>query len=249
MLSRNFYHRIKYQIDKKATNKVLFQFILDRLKHPFQKFQKKRLKKQHQIYLRTKKTSTDYFSINAYYWKSIINKNFNDFSYMEIGSWEGNSALFILNNFKTKKVFCVDIWDKHNNEFKDRDKELDVFDKRQKLLFENFKFNMEEFKERFSFFNNTSDNFFVSNKEKFDIIYVDGWHEAPQVYKDINNSWNFLNINGIIICDDYFYGNITNNSDNNLPANAINKFIKEKKDKIEIICVNNTQIFIKKILN
>jgi len=95
---------------------------------------------------------------------------------MEIGSWEGNSALFILNNFKTKKVFCVDIWDKHNNEFKDRDKELDVFDKRQKLLFENFKFNMEEFKERFSFFNNTSDNFFVSNKEKFDIIYVDGWH-------------------------------------------------------------------------
>jgi len=55
MLSRNFYHRIKYQIDKKATNKVLFQFILDRLKHPFQKFQKKRLKKQHQIYLRKKK--------------------------------------------------------------------------------------------------------------------------------------------------------------------------------------------------
>ena len=35
------------------------------------------------------------------------------------------------------------------------------------------------------------------------------WHEAPQVYKDINNSWNFLNINGIIICDDYFYWQIS----------------------------------------
>ena len=108
---------------------------------------------------------------------------------------------------------------------------------------------MDEFKGRFSFFKNTSDEFFMQNKEKFDLIYIDGWHEAPQVYKDINNSWDSLNINGIIICDDYFYGNINvrNNLINKLPALAINKFILEKRDELKIICVNNSQIFFKKI--
>ena len=239
MFSRNFFYRIKYQINKKAIFVVFFHFFLDRLKHPFYKSQKKDKRKKHQIYLETKKTSTDYFSINAYYWNSIINKNFKDFSYLEIGSWEGNSASYILKNFKTKKVICVDIWDKYDDKYKEENLKR----------FENFKSNLNEFKERFSFFKNTSDEFFINNNEKFDLIYIDGWHQAPQVYKDINNAWNFLNINGIIICDDYFYGDIRNNLDNNLPANAINKFLLEKKDKLKIICINNSQIFLKKISN
>ena len=55
------------------------------------------------------------------------------------------------------------------------------------------------------------------------------------------------NLNGIIICDDYFYGDINLNTSSDLPANAINQFLFEKKNNIKIVCVNNTQIFIKKI--
>ena len=240
MLSRNFYRRIIYQLDNKAIFKVFFHFFLDRITHPFNSSKKKKDCQLYQSYLMKKKISLDYFSNNAYYWNQIINKNFDEFSYLEIGSWEGGSASYILNNYKTKKVFCVDIWDKFDDEYKE-----DHFKR-----FENFKFNMDEFKGKFSFFKNTSDEFFMQNKEKFDLIYIDGWHEAPQVYKDINNSWNSLNINGIIICDDYFYGNINvrNNSTNKLPALAINKFILEKRDELKIICVNNSQIFFKKII-
>ena len=237
MFSKNFYYRIKYQINKKAIFEVFYQYLLDRLKHPFNKYKKKKIKKQHQKYLETKRTSTDYFSINAYYWDLIINKNFKEFSYLEIGSWEGNSASYILKNLKTKKVFCVDVWDKNNNSPKE-----DEINR-----FESFLFNLKEFKERFSFIKGTSDEFFKNNEQKFDIIYVDGWHEAPQVYKDINNSWDCLNVNGIIICDDYFYGDIKDDLADNLPANAINKFILEKENKLKVICVNNTQIFLMKI--
>ena len=239
MFSKNFYRRIKYQIDKKAIFEVFYQFFLDRLKHPFVKTRKNKLKKIHQNYLQTKKTTTDYFSINAYYWDLIINKNFKEFSYLEIGSWEGSSASYVLNNFKTKKVICVDIWDKYDDEYREENLQR----------FESFKSNLNEFKERFSFFKNTSDEYFTNSNERFDIIYIDGWHEAPQVYKDLNNSWNSLNINGLIICDDYFYGDIKLNTSSNLPANAINKFLFEKKNSLKIECVNNTQIFIKKISN
>ena len=237
MLSKNFYYRLRYQLRKKANFKILYAFLLDRLKHPLNKTKKKYLKNKHKNFLVSKKTTTDYFSLNAYYWDLIINKNFNTFSYLEIGSWEGNSALYILENFKTKKVVCVDIWDLYEDSYKNENFKR----------FENFQSNLLSYKDRYSFFKNTSDIFFQDNNEKFDIIYIDGWHEAPQVYKDICNSWNCLNKDGIIICDDYFYGDIKSNLNTNLPADSINRFILENENKVKVLNVNNTQVFIKKL--
>lgn len=48
----------------------------------------------------------------------------------------------------------------------------------------------------------TSDEFFVVNQDKFDIVFIDGLHEHSQVYKDIQNSLKFLNPNGVIILHD-----------------------------------------------
>jgi len=48
----------------------------------------------------------------------------------------------------------------------------------------------------------TSDDFFKDNKEKFDVVFIDGLHHADQVYSDIINSLNCLNDNGFIICHD-----------------------------------------------
>ena len=48
----------------------------------------------------------------------------------------------------------------------------------------------------------TSDNFFINNKEKFDIIFIDGLHHYEQVIKDINNSLDILNDNGHILIHD-----------------------------------------------
>ena len=237
MFSKNFYYRLKYQISKKATFEVLYNFILDRLKHPFSYKIKKQKRDEHKNYLAAKNCTKDYFSLNAYYWHSIINKTFNRFSYLEIGSWEGNSAMFILKNFNTKNVTCVDIWDLYNDSSKSE----------QIKRFDNFQSNLKEFNERFSFHKSTSDEFFKNNEKKYDVIYIDGWHEAPQVYRDICNSWYCLNEGGLVVCDDFFYGDIINNKNNNLPADSINRFILENQNKLKILNVNNTQIFIKKI--
>ena len=238
MLSLKFYYRINYLIKREANFDVFLSYILDRFKHPFVQSYKKKHRKSHQSYLKNKRTTTDYFSINAYYWNHIINKHFKEFSYLEVGSWEGNSAIYILKNYKTKKVYCVDVWEKDKN-----------YEELYTKNFKNFLLNMQEFVGRFSFFKDTSDNFFLKNKESFDIIYVDGTHEALQVERDINNSWKFLNLNGIMICDDYFYGNLYTGLNDDVPATSINKFLKENKNKLKILCVNNNQIFIKKTLN
>lgn len=48
----------------------------------------------------------------------------------------------------------------------------------------------------------TSDNFFAQNTKQFDIVFIDGLHEAHQVYKDIQNSLKFLKNGGVIILHD-----------------------------------------------
>ncbi|MDA9960625.1 class I SAM-dependent methyltransferase [Candidatus Pelagibacter sp.] len=48
----------------------------------------------------------------------------------------------------------------------------------------------------------TSDDFFLSNTEKFDIIFIDGLHMYEQVKKDILNSINCLNDGGIVLVHD-----------------------------------------------
>ena len=48
----------------------------------------------------------------------------------------------------------------------------------------------------------TSDDFFKTNKEKFDVIFIDGLHHADQVYRDIANALLCLNDDGYIVCHD-----------------------------------------------
>ena len=48
----------------------------------------------------------------------------------------------------------------------------------------------------------TSDNFFKINKDSFDIIFIDGLHTFEQVKKDITNSLNLLNKNGVLLLHD-----------------------------------------------
>ena len=48
----------------------------------------------------------------------------------------------------------------------------------------------------------TSDDFFRENKEKFDLIFIDGLHVYDQVKRDIINSINFLNKEGVILVHD-----------------------------------------------
>ena len=48
----------------------------------------------------------------------------------------------------------------------------------------------------------TSDEFFIDNKKMFDVIFIDGMHQAEYVLRDFNNSVKCLNNGGLIFIDD-----------------------------------------------
>ena len=68
---------------------------------------------------------------------------------------------------------------------------------------------------------------FRCRKNKFDFIYIDGNHLYEFVLKDILNSINCLNKNGIIVCDDFnskgWWGDGV--------TKAVNEIVEKKKLK------------------
>ena len=156
------------------------------------------------------------------------------FRYLEIGSYEGNSALYVSNNFPEAHVTCVDLWEAVG-EYKGN-----AFDVIEKNFDSNIRglHNVNKIKD-------TSDNFFTQNQTMFDFIYVDGNHKFDYVLRDCINAWRFLNKGGFLVCDDYIWNYYKELLDN--PCYAINSFIKKKNDEIKVLLVTNSQIFIKKI--
>lgn len=48
-----------------------------------------------------------------------------------------------------------------------------------------------------------SEDFWESNKEKFDLIYIDGSHLYYDVSLDLTEAWKVLNDGGLLLCDDW----------------------------------------------
>ena len=48
----------------------------------------------------------------------------------------------------------------------------------------------------------TSDAFFAVNKNKYDVIFIDGLHDAVQVLKDVDNALKVLSDDGVILIHD-----------------------------------------------
>lgn len=219
----------------KADLVIFFNFIFNKIKNIFYKKKILEYKKNHKKLLLTKKITEDYFSSNAFNFYYFL-KNLNDnFTYLEIGSFEGNSALFVSNNFKNSEINCVDCWFKT----KEYSKELNFIN-----VEENFNFNTINEK-KIKKIKLTSDEFFNSNKKNFDVIYIDGDHYGPQVYKDCTNAIKILKRNGYLICDDYFWNFYSKNEKN--PCFAINTFLRENRQILKIKKISNSQIFLQKI--
>ena len=47
-----------------------------------------------------------------------------------------------------------------------------------------------------------SDEWFATDHEPYDVVFVDGLHHAEQVYRDINNALNCIVDNGVVVCHD-----------------------------------------------
>lgn len=182
-----------------------------------------------------KKDFSTYWFLNNYkifgnFLPSDLEKKFK---YLEIGSFEGMSALFVINFWKNSNVTCIDTWEMSD----DKSQVLNYnFENVERKFDHNLK-NYSHTKIKNSSATALKD--LKANNSFFDFVYIDGSHNGIDVYNDAKASFEILNNNGIIIFDDII--NIYDSIEIQ-PHNAFEKFYEINKKKIKILYLKNIAV-------
>lgn len=219
----NYFHRISFNRKEMKVSQQLFREFADGLQ-----------------------LDNDWFTANIPTWlmafrKSDYDKK-NELNCMEIGSWQGLSAVFTLYYFERAKLTCVDTWEGADEHKSGAASTSDILSKVE----ETFEGNLSKYKDRLTKYKGTSYQYFNDNfkKDRFDLIYIDGSHHSDDVLVDAIKAFEMLKVDGLLIFDDYFWKHYTRTIDN--PCGAINAFIRLKSHQLEVVCFDY-QLIIRKI--
>lgn len=149
-----------------------------------------------------KEFSSDWTSIHFPLWIEIL-KNFRDRScdVLEIGSWEGRSAVFFLEFLPRCKLTCVDTFGggAENHASPAESREIPLIEKR-------FDSNLKPYLPRFEKIKARSAaalDGLAESGAAFDIVYVDGSHMRDDVMIDCILAWRMVRPCGVVMWDDY----------------------------------------------
>jgi len=145
-----------------------------------------------------------------------LNNNENSI-FVEIGTWEGDFTVAILENTNCKKIYCIDPY-KHfyNNEYPDAMNKLtqaefdEVYNKTRKRL--------EKYGDRVEFIRKTSlEASYIFENESIDFVYIDGNHDFKYVDEDIRVWFPKVKSGGFLCGDDLYSRDLSKyDSDGNI---------------------------------
>lgn len=146
---------------------------------------------------------------------------------LEIGSWEGRSAILFMTLFGQCELTAADPWE-DVPEFMGVGMLMAEVEKR-------FDANTNAFQPYISKLKGYSKDLLPglqASGQLYDLIYVDGSHEYENVLFDAHGVWPLLKAGGIIIFDDYLEAT----------AGAVNHFLSGKKGKYRLLVASDQLI-------
>jgi predicted O-methyltransferase YrrM len=185
--------------------------------------------------------TTDWFSWSPPIWAQIIHQLPRRKRFLEIGSFEGRSAVWLIENAVEDggELFCVDTWE-GGEEHKVQGHDMSAVEQR---FHRNVTLALNKAKPKtvkFYSFRDKSANALAGmlattpdTREPFDFIYIDGSHQAPDVITDACMSWEFLAVGGVMVFDDYGWGEPL--PPTHKPKLAIDAFIDIYKERLHLI--------------
>ncbi len=169
--------------------------------------------------------------------------NKEEFHILEIGSYEGKSTTWFLDNLllsKDSTITCVDPWmnfSQDSNSFNSYN--ADVTQWSLEKIKEVFLHNILQSGQSDKVIIHQSLShealpILITQKKFYDLIYIDGNHTAPFVLTDSVMSWLLLKKGGMIIFDDYYWGSYETEK-TLTPKLSIDSFIEVYKDYLEVL--------------
>jgi len=199
--------------------------------------------------------TNNWFEISAKQIWDVLIPQINPTEILEIGSFEGASACYLIANCASKapiKIHCIDTWE---GGVEHKRHGVDMTDVERRFL-DNTKIACDRVPHRVELvvhkgFSNIclakiilSQNF----QNYFDLIYIDGSHLAPDVLSDATLSFPLLKVGGTMIFDDYLWrGRLSQDDPLYGPKLAIDAFLNIYFRKMRIVWSPNSQVVARKI--
>lgn len=188
--------------------------------------------------------TVDWFSNNIGIWQKYL-KDLKDkpIQVLEIGCFEGRATLWLFNNIVKNPKAYVTVIDTFEGSIEHVDKaKVDFLP-----VEERFRKNLKKYNKNLVILKGESFDHLrqMNNKNHFDIIYIDGSHQAVNVIQDAVLSFELLKKGGFVIFDDYEWNAYEDPTLN--PKLAIDSFLSIYKGKYELIH-KEYQVIIKKIV-
>jgi predicted O-methyltransferase YrrM len=194
--------------------------------------------------------TVDWFSAGAPVWRSMI-ADIKPRKALEVGAFEGRSAIFLIEHcasFGPFDLTCVDTWA--------GGVEHTAFDMGE--VEARFDRNIARAKAKHACTVNKlkADSALALARllsegagESFDVIYIDGSHQAPDVLSDAVLAFKLLRVGGIMAFDDYLWQMKSEQRDVlNMPKLGIDAFVNTHLGKLNVISGTPLrQLFIAKI--
>lgn len=176
----------------------------------------------------------DWFSRNIYTWEQHLKKITDvPVKMLEIGSWEGRSTCWLLENIlthTTATITCIDTFEGS------LEHKLAYNQQYLKSIEERFDFNISRTGSSGKvqkIIGRSKDVLRRLPMENYDILYIDGSHLASDVLEDAVISWGLVKLGGMIIFDDYDFTFADNPAQNTQVG--IDAFITNYNQKINLI--------------
>jgi predicted O-methyltransferase YrrM len=121
---------------------------------------------------------------------------------VEIGSWEGRSALFFLKYLPYSSIVCIDTFQgtpEENYVYALLQDQLAGIEARFDRNLAPFRGRVEKIKSRSA----PALQQLMADGRRFDLAYIDGGHRYEDVMADSIGVWSLLEPGGIVIWDDY----------------------------------------------
>ena len=169
-------------------------------------------------------------------------------NFLELGSYEGRSAVWTLENMLEDGgcITCVDTWgggEEHKQLQLDIENVESRFDANIKLAKEKNP-TKDVFKIKSTTYDALRYNALLTLGERFDFIYIDASHKAQDVLTDAVMAWPLLDKKGFMVFDDYMWGEPRDLL--HRPKLAIDAFVNIFAEELEISYIGYQLIVRKK---
>jgi predicted O-methyltransferase YrrM len=191
------------------------------------------------------KFTVDWHSHNIPVWTQILDKYKGQpgVRALEIGSYEGRSTVWLLENVLTHDTARIDCIDTFEGSVEHERMGLDLAN-----LLNRFLSNTEPYTKKIRCFRGRSQDvlrladFGPYEIESYDFIYIDGSHKAADVLADAVLSFPLLKVGGLMIFDDYAWnGGGPTEFDN--PMLGVNSFYYAYQNQLKAVHLSYQAVF------